>query len=133
MKKLAVVVFAIMLLIGMASPVLASDWDKAGKALTIIEGVRVLTGGKVDLIGKITGIDREPRYVHRGRPASYRAKDYYPCKERVWVPHYTWKRKYIPKHKEYDGHRGYVIIRGHYVRYQVENGGHWEIVHYFSR
>jgi hypothetical protein len=115
----------------------ASDWDKAGKAFAIIEGVRVVTGGKVDVIGAITGINR-PRqeamaYSYSRAPvrqlyADRRGgNDRYERYERVWIPHYVWKERYIPQHTEYRPSYGEVVVDGHNEKYMVEQGGHWEI------
>ena len=119
----------------------ASDWDKAGKVLTIIEGLRVFTGGKVDLIGAITGINsprQESRSYRYSRGFDYPRYvinpgghyEYYKdeCCTRVWVPHYVWKEKYVPQHTEYKPGYGEVMVEGHYERYLVQEGGHWEIM-----
>lgn len=123
MKKLIVSVVAVSLLVGSSLPSYASDWDKAGKALAIIEGVRILTGGKVDVVGRITGINSEhptAQYSHQHRkPAKVQT-----C-SKVWVPHYVWREVYVPEHEEYSQDYGYVIVESHYIRYQVEDGGNW--------
>jgi len=124
---------AIILSIGLATTSLASDWDVAGKVLTGIEGLRILTGGKVDIIGNIAGI-RDKQYVeHKGHPrGDYRHhKD---C-QRVWVPKFVWKKKWIPTHNEYDPKFGKIIVEGHYIRYKVECGGYWnyDCDEYYSR
>ena len=148
MKKTAAVV-----LIGLMVPApclsYASDWDKAGKALTVIEGLRLVTGGKVDFIGTLAGLNREgetvrrkveyasydhhPKYAHHrhygGRLKKYPA---HRRKERVWVPHYVWKREYVPEHKEIRADCGEVIVEAHYIRYKVEEGGHWETKYYWK-
>lgn len=113
--------------LGFTRPVQASDWDKAGKALAILEGARVLTGGRVDPVGFLTG-------VHNGRqggffarePRTYYAKSAPHCPEPVWVPEYTWKKKYISEHEEYSEKYGTVVVEGHYIRFRVEDGGHWD-------
>ena len=102
----------------------ASDWDKAGKALTIIEGLRVLSGGDIDVIGNLTGTSR-PREKHT--PQVARRAD---CSRKVWVPHYQWERKYVPEHEEYDEVLGRVIVEAHFVKFKAENGGHWEYEYY---
>ena len=134
MKKITVTVLCLVLVSSLSDVSDASDWDKAGKALTIIEGVRVLTGGKVDLIGNITGINSQPKYVHKKRRGRshyvYYKEQRRDCHDRIWVPHYKHVRKYIPKHEEYDDKYGLIIIEGHYIRYKVENGGHWETKYY---
>jgi hypothetical protein len=105
--------------------------------LTIIEGVRIFTGGKVDIIGTITGINRprqEAREYNYSRDSDHqqyanrgRGHGRYERYERVWVPYYVWKEKYVPRHTEYRPGYGEVVVEGHYERYQVEEGGHWEI------
>lgn len=136
-KSVVVALIAGSLVIGLSTCSYASDWDKAGKALAIIEGIRVVTGGKVDVIGAIAGINnphqevrgyrysREPGYnryadrnVGRGRYEQY---------ERTWIPHYVWRERYVPRHTEHRPGFGKVVIEGHYERYQVQEGGHWEI------
>jgi len=127
MRKTITFILVSAFLISSAYPVYASDWDKAGKAFAIIEGVRVLTGGKVDLIGNMAGIGNNSyswggssyRKHHRFRKKNY-------CTTKVWVPKYRWKKKYVPKHEEYDHEYGKIIVDGHYIKYKVERGGHWE-------
>lgn len=111
----------------------ASDWDKAGIALTGIEGLRILSGGKIDIVGKIFGIDNaasaSQRLVkHDGR---YPRRDVkmvkrQSCVKQVWVPHYEWKRKFVPRHEEYHEKYGQIIVEAHYIQYQIEAGGHWD-------
>jgi len=118
------------------TPAYASDWDKAGKAFAILEGARVLTGGNIDIVGNLTGINRgnggwgglfgqqsqpvQPaQQVYYARQVSYRP-------EPVWVPEYTWEEQYIPEHEAYSEQYGTVIVEGHYIRYRVESGGRWE-------
>jgi len=147
MRKLIIVfLVAAGLVTGLAKISFASDWDKAGKALTIIEGLRVVTGGKVDIIGTITGINQPQRQTaeyrgrrefandrrHKGRSyASYSSRDYDRC-ELVWVPEYAWREKYIPEYVEYR-HGRKVVVEGHYERYLAEEGGHWEKVYTVCR
>jgi hypothetical protein len=127
MKQVIAMLVAIGIVVCFSVPVYASDWDKAGIALAVTEGVRVITSGKVDIIGNITGINRNREsYGHRKDGGRY-AKSYpCPAPSRVWVPHYVWNRKYIPEHQEYSKECGTIIVEGHYIRYQVEKGGHWE-------
>ena len=151
MKKLIIMaVVAVGLVLGISVNSFASDWDKAGKAFAIIEGVRVLTGGAVDVIGTITGINRPREQVytrevvyakgdgHRGRfdrddrPRGHaygHDKHFRQCERRVWVPHYVWIEKYVPEHTEYRPGYGNVVVEGHYEKCQVEEGGHWEIIY----
>lgn len=147
MKKTIIVTFVLVgLIMGLKSVSFASDWDKAGKALTIIEGVRVITGGKVDLIGNITGINKpreeakecrrvithEPRhYAPYRHERGYRQKEqhYVSYCKTVWVPHMVWKEKYIPRHTEYRPGYGEVVVEAHIEKYLVEEGGHWEKVY----
>lgn len=147
MKKLAVMMFvAVALAFGICRQGYASDWDKAGKILTVIEGMRVVTGGKVDIIGTITGINK-PREIARevvyvksyGGQRHYEQNYYgshhrnYPAhfsrQERVWVPHMVWKTKYVLAHTEYRPGCGEVFIEGHYEKFLAEEGGHWETVY----
>lgn len=147
MKKFALVLLiGIGLIMGITTQSFASDWDKAGKILTIIEGVRVVTGGKVDLIGTITGINnpRESRerheyyreynypqgYAYRdNRHRSYVEQRNFRYAKRVWVPHLVWRERYVPEHTEYRPGYGEVVVQAHYERYLVEEGGHWETVY----
>jgi hypothetical protein len=152
MKRLLLVALGVVVLgLGMQGVSYASDWDKAGKALTIIEGLRVVSGGQVDIIGTVTGINNrhreEPvyretvvmdrgyghgygrdnqRYARHDRGPRYVEERYYRCEPtRVWVPHYTWQQRYVPQHVEYhDGEK--FVVEGHYVSNKVEEGGHWE-------
>ena len=127
MKKTITIILILALSLSFPAIGFASDWDKAGKALTIIEGLRVLSGGDIDVIGNLTGTSRPatrrgqhpPRVVH-GRS----------CSRKVWVPHYQWEREYVPQHEEYDeGHRR-IIVEAHFIRFKAENGGHWEYEYY---
>lgn len=88
------------------------------------------------MIGSITGINNPRQETrdsdHHGRPDDKRYVDngrdrgrYEP--ERVWVPNYEYRMRYVPRHTEYRPGQGKVVIEGHYERYQVEAGGHWEI------
>jgi hypothetical protein len=47
-------------------------------------------------------------------------------RQRVWVPDYILVRRWVPAHWEYDPRYGQVFVKGHYITYQQENGGHWE-------
>lgn len=130
MRKVSAVLLVMVFVLGLCATTYASDWDKAGKILTGIEGLRIITGGTVDIIGSLTGINRRNVvYASYQRPVYYERVE--PCNypRRVWVPHYVWRTKYIPPHEEYRDDCGYVFIEGHYVRYQVECGGHWEYVY----
>ena len=116
--------------IGFEVPSYASDWDKAGKVLATLAGLRVLTGGNVDIIGNITGIKQAKKYdrghskhtqkhceIKKGKSYSHYA----------WIPTMAWKRKYIPEHQEYSEKYGTIIVEGHYIKYQVEQGGYWAL------
>ncbi|MCM8774451.1 MAG: hypothetical protein NC820_06945 [Candidatus Omnitrophica bacterium] len=134
MKKIFLLTFILVFIFVVISRIYASDWDKAGKALTVIEGIRLLTAGKVDIIGNISGIVREDRN-NRFKESDHLNSGYYcrrPCcyVERVWVPHYVWKREYIPEHREYHQDYGEIIVEAHYIKYKVEDGGHWETKNY---
>jgi hypothetical protein len=120
-------------IIGFWTPGYASDWDKAGKILTAFEGIRVLSGGNVDIIGSITGINKNNRYARTEKHDYTCTKKHNRCEVSkpkccscdVWVPHMVWKRKYVPEHKEYSKEHGTIIVEAHYIRYRVEQGGHW--------
>jgi hypothetical protein len=132
MRKPGALIVVLALSILVPSLAYASDWDKAGKALTIVEGIRLLTAGKVDVIGNIAGINKDNGYTLASRRHN-QTYDYpgrrHPGPERIWVPHYVWVTKYIPAHKEYSHELGrFVLVKGHHIRYQVESGGHWETV-----
>ena len=139
MKKVLIMTLAAVLSLGMiAQPVWASDWDKAGIALTGIEGLRILTGGKVDLIGSMFGMNRNSEtkvaYAHPKHHRHPRHRRKKVCKtNRFWVPEYRWVKEYIPEHEEYDPKYGKVIVHGHYIRYQVEDGGYWKEEDYCRR
>ena len=155
MKKIiAAIVISVGLMVTAKGVAFASDWDKAGKALTIIEGLRVVTGGRVDVIGTLTGINRPGTVVavnttygpverndHQGgydhprsygyeRPhyRGYRDQQHCSYTKRVWVPNTVWRERYLPAHTEYQPGYGEVFVQAHYERYQVEEGGHWEII-----
>lgn len=111
-------------ILGGVSVSYASDWDVAGKVLTGIEGMRILTGGKVDLIGTMTGINRQDRDRHREYAHGRGRNESRECRK-VWVPHYVWEKRWIPEHTEHDPRYGEMVVEGHYVRYKVERGGSW--------
>ncbi|MFA5099423.1 MAG: hypothetical protein WC547_00875 [Candidatus Omnitrophota bacterium] len=125
------------LMVGMCAPCFASDWDKAGKVFAVTEGLRIVTGGAVDVLGSITGINRnrgqvrEVACVRKNDPPRYYARRVCrpePCRvERVWVPNLVWREKFVPEHSEYRPGYGNIWIGAHYEKYQVEEGGHWEI------
>jgi len=130
MKKIWIMLLVVAFSCGLTAQAYASDWDKAGIALTGIEGLRVITGGKVDLVGSMFGLNRNNQHSQYARHKTrYHRRDHkanYDCTNRVWVPHYVWKKKYIPKHEEYSKKYGKIMIGGHYIKYKVEKGGHWE-------
>ena len=67
MKRLLIALCIGTVTLAAALPAYASDWDKAGKVLTAIEGIRILTGGNVDIIGTITGVNRRGPAVQHVR------------------------------------------------------------------
>lgn len=104
----------------------ASDWDVLGKVLTGIEGTRLISGGKIDIIGTLNGIDNN-RYRYSAPRYNYHCRrKYNDCCRRIWVPTTVWKRKWVPTHRECH-HGREVIVKGHYVEYEVETGGYWQI------
>ncbi|MFH1857875.1 MAG: hypothetical protein ABH845_03100 [Candidatus Omnitrophota bacterium] len=119
-----VLAFVVGSVVCFGTPSEASDWDKAGKALAVMEGVRIITGGNVDLIGNVTGINRPRGY---GQPQGYRHQEVRPGhrSDCVWVPRLVWVKKYVPRHEEYSEKYGTIIIEAHYIKYQVERGGQW--------
>jgi len=126
MERLRILALTGMLVIGITASAFASDWDVAGKVLTGVEGVRIVTGGKIDPIGKmIEFIQGGPQRVRQEERYAYRYNDRETYR-REWVPHYAWKKKYISEHREYNEKYGEIIVEAHYIRYRVEEGGHWE-------
>jgi len=127
MRKVTAFLMIFAMVIGLSTASYASDWDKAGKALAIIEGARILTGGRVDIIGNFTGINQNNRSRSRQRGYSDRYARNYSCPpQQTWVPNLVWRKKYIPEHEEYRNNYGRIIVGSHYIRYQAEDGGHWE-------
>jgi hypothetical protein len=141
MKKLAILPLLLVVVLVMAATEksFASDWDKAGKAFAITEGLRVVTGGRFDIIGAITGINRphdrvvEREYVRVYEPAPYygrRERHYRGYHKKIWVPHMVWREEYVPEHIEYKPGWGNIVVSAHYERRLVEEGGHWESVYH---
>lgn len=129
-KKVYVLLIGGFLMFCGSGPLFASDWDKAGKILTGIEGLRIITGGKVDVIGSLTGIRNKPQQqVYVYRTGQHHPKVYHHvCSDscRRWVPNYVWVEKWVPGHLVYAGGFGQRrFVAGHYERYMVEQGGHW--------
>jgi hypothetical protein len=124
MRKMAILLAAAGFMAITSTVSYASDWESAGKALTAIEGVRVLTGGRVDLIGNLAVINRGQEMYAYGRQGYDPGSRHYQ-RRRIWVPNYVLERRYVPARIEYKG-RHRVILPGHYVTYRVERGGHWE-------
>jgi hypothetical protein len=126
MKKIILLAFLAFLCVGIVAPAYASDWDVAGKILTGIEGLRIISGGRIDPIGGMINVVQGPnRNQYR---ESYVVVRQEPCR-RVWVQDYRWIREWVPEHREYVRGKGEIIVAGHYVEYKVENGGHWEYVY----
>ncbi len=145
MRKLLVVTLVTAALIagmGLSTKSYASDWDKAGKVLVVTEGLRIITGGAVDILGTVTGTKQRSEARNRqqdqgcdyGRGDDYRDSRYARHDrrpeirryERVWVPHYVIRERYIPAHGEYRPGYGQVWVSGYYEKYEVQEGGHWE-------
>ncbi|MFC1704356.1 hypothetical protein ACFL1E_06220 [Candidatus Omnitrophota bacterium] len=126
MKKalVAILVVAVMItgVVGFLPASYADDWGTAGKVLTGLAGLRLLTGGKIDIIGAMTGVNRDEDREYSGR----RYAKHYCHEHRTWVPNLIWKKKYIPEHAEYDEEYGEIIVEAHYIKYQVERGGRWK-------
>lgn len=142
MKKFMIALLVAAISFTASQPAFASDWDKAGKALAIIEGLRIVTGGNVDLVGGLTGINkqsygyshqrrknhyRNDKHKHYSRRNHYREHTRSYCSEKVWVPRVTWEKKFIPQHEVYDEDLGHkVIVEAHYVKYKTNDGGYWK-------
>jgi hypothetical protein len=125
MKYIASSLAGLGLLLAVALPGYASDWDKAGKILTGIEAVRILTGGNVDIIGSMTGVKPRTEVLER-QAYVYRGPSRHSEYNKIWVPNYVWIKEYVPRHTEYVAPYGKVLVEGHYVTRQVESGSHWE-------
>ena len=135
MKNLIVIIMVVTIMIGTTSLSYSGDeeWATAGKVLAIIEGARVITGGNLDLIGNVTGISSNGGWFSSGNSSSSRyksnkryARNYAYSSKQVWVPRYIWQKKYIPEHEEYSKQYGTILVEGHYIKYKVEDSGHWE-------
>lgn len=124
MKKVMVVLLVTSLSMGFSTPSLASDWDVAGKVLTGIAGLRILTRDNVDLIGNIAGTKNKQQVLYRKHHKHHGECHKY-C-QRVWIPHFKWKKKWIPAHKENHPKFGKVTVEGHYIKYKVKCGGYWD-------
>ena len=126
MKKTILILVISATMVGLVTPAYASDWDKFGKAMAAIEGIRIISGGRVDIIGTITGVRKDNDCS--SSTVTYISKPHrkHHC-DRVWVPRkIVWKKKYIPEHKEYSEEYGPIIVEAHYIRYKVEAGGYWK-------
>ena len=128
MRKVIVGFLVAGIMIGYGLPTYSSDWDKVGKAAAVTEGFRILTGGKVDILGNIVGIPKRSSGGAYEDDYRYEAKRDHRRSKQVWVPQIVWKKKYISRHREYSEKYGEIIVEGHYIRYQVEEGGRWEWV-----
>ncbi|MCA9393726.1 MAG: hypothetical protein H6756_00370 [Candidatus Omnitrophica bacterium] len=144
MKRLITILITATFLGSTASVSHASEWDKAGKALTIIEGLRLVSGGQIDVVGgfgeAVTGhkyTNRTTSGYYQPEPVSYRpatrhrpyqqvVKHYHCDQQRVWVPEFRWIKKHVPEHEETHPKYGTVIVESHYIRVKEELGGHWE-------
>lgn len=141
MKKLLTLLLSVTLIGSTPAISYASDWDKAGKALTIIEGLRLVSGGKIDVVGgfgeAVTGhkytnrdsvsyYEPKPRHHRRHRPYQKVVKHYHCSHERIWVPEFRWIKKHIPEHEEIHPEYGTIVVEEHYIRIKEEHGGHWE-------
>ncbi len=126
MKRLAKISFIALAMISLTATTFASDWDIAGKVLTGIEGLRLLSGGRVDILGGMTGINNTDRYAPRSYSHTYvYVRDDHDCR-RTWVPGTVWRKEWVPGHWEYDPQYGEIFIEGYYREYLVEEGGSWK-------
>jgi hypothetical protein len=101
----------------------ASDWDVAGKILTGIAGTRILTGGDVDILGSVFGINKHDKYSSSHK-RNYYHRNTQTC-QYIQVPTTTWKKKWVPQHTEYDDVFGEMVVEGHYVKYRSYNDTQW--------
>ncbi len=121
-----VMALLVIILLSFSATTFASSWDMVGKVLTGIEGARILTGGRFDVIGNVMDIAK----IRQDRDETIYEKRVYVVEQpaprsRVWVPNYSYREEWVPAHWECDPRLGQIFIEGHYVRYQVENGGYW--------
>lgn len=140
MKKPTVLALIAVLCIGLAPETFASDWDTAGKVLTGIEGLRIISGGNIDLIGSITGINgnrSRSGFRHSGGDFRYSESDFrhgnngryhkhHSTCPRKWVKNQVWKKKWVPTHTEYNKKYGEIVVEGHYIKYKVTRNGYWQ-------
>ena len=119
MKKTILILTITLSLLGVSGLSYAGDddWATAGKVLTVLEGLRVISGGKLDLIGGLVGIDRDDQwppavihtYSYRTGPRykyTKRNRSKHKITEKVWVPGYGWVKKQRSKHKKHDSDCG---------------------------
>ena len=76
----------------------------------------------------IRSLDANIEYIvePNNKKHSYYHARKFDCPQRIWVPHYEWKREYIPRSEKTSSTFGKIIVEGHYIEYKVEKGGHWE-------
>ena len=125
MKKMAMALL-VMALLSFSATSFASSWGMVGKVLTGIEGARLLTGGRFDVIGNVM----DAVNIRQDRPGTVYQQPVYMVEQpvpanRIWVPTYSYRDEWVPAHWEYNPQFGRVFIEGHYVEYKVENGGYW--------
>ena len=130
MRRIAVVLAMTVLMGSFVPAIYASDWDKAGKILTGIAGLRILTGGKIDLIGSIAGTDNDKhhrqgysRRTSRKSRYKHHAYGYDNSYGRARISHPVWERAYVPVYTEYYPAYGEVIvIESHYIKSTAGRG-----------
>ena len=123
MKRALSLAAVFTLLFTTAVPLYASDWDKVGKALAGIEGMRLLTGGNIDILGTVTGMNARNRQSQQ-RTVIHHV--YEPAPQRVWVPpREVWAKKWVPEYTTYDDELGEIVVEGHYIKYRTEKEGYW--------
>lgn len=131
MKNLIISMLTFVFLFTTAGIGSASDWDKAGKILTVMEGLRFVSGGNIDVIGGLTDAvhGNNGRYHHKARrDRKHRryVKHRHCSTQKTWIPEYEWKKEWVPAHEQHHAQYGTIHVEGHYFKYQVECGGHWE-------
>jgi len=123
MKKLIVIATIGILSLGFAISTYASDWDTFGKVMAGVTGLRVITGGQVDIVGGIFGIGGETYYS----PEDYRCYRYYSSRYgyyfRCYPRDYYWSSGGIYYYRYgVPTYRRKVIIRG---RHKKRKGHHY--------
>jgi hypothetical protein len=108
-KILLSLILGLLFLTTPISKAFASDWDTVGKALTGITGLRIISGGNIDIVGNITGTNM-PR--NHARAVARKPRKIYPsANERAISPKATaWKKGWVSTHTIYTHSPAVVVI-----------------------